>query len=102
MRERRMPISLFSRSLNTLSSRTEVGPKSRKVGIRTSAQHQEWRRLAMRSIYSRFLCDRSGATAIEYALIAGAISIVIVGALTSVGNVLQATFINVNAGFQAN
>jgi pilus assembly protein Flp/PilA len=56
----------------------------------------------MRSIYSRFLCDKAGATAIEYALIAGAISIVIVGALSGVGNVLQATFTTVNAGFQAN
>jgi pilus assembly protein Flp/PilA len=34
---------------------------------------------------SRFAADTRGATAIEYALIAGFVSIVIVGAVTAVG-----------------
>lgn len=36
----------------------------------------------------RFLQDESGATAIEYGLIAGLVSIVIVAALTSIGTKL--------------
>jgi pilus assembly protein Flp/PilA len=56
----------------------------------------------MKSLYSRYLKDESGATAIEYALIAGFISIVIVAAVTNVGKTLQATFTSVNTGLQAN
>jgi pilus assembly protein Flp/PilA len=56
----------------------------------------------MKSICSRYIKDQSGATAIEYALIAGFISIVIVAALTNVGNVLTATFNSVSAGFAGN
>jgi len=42
----------------------------------------------------RFIKDDSGATAIEYGLIAGLIAVVIIGALTTVGT-------NVSAKFQA-
>ena len=42
----------------------------------------------------RFIRDEKGATAIEYALTAGLISIVIVAALTTVGRNLQAVFYN--------
>jgi len=40
---------------------------------------------AMKSLLKRFIRDQAGATAIEYALIASGISIVIVGAATAVG-----------------
>jgi pilus assembly protein Flp/PilA len=46
----------------------------------------------MRSHFARFVKDASGVTAIEYALIAGIISIVIVGALTVVGGSLNTKF----------
>jgi len=39
-----------------------------------------------------FLRDESGATAIEYGLIAALISVVIITAVTAVGTSLQATF----------
>jgi len=39
-----------------------------------------------------FLKDESGATAIEYGLIAAGISVVIIAAVTTVGNNLQTTF----------
>ena len=39
-----------------------------------------------------FLRDESGATAIEYGLIAALIALVIIAAITSVGTSLQATF----------
>ena len=41
---------------------------------------------------SRFLGDESGATAIEYGLIAGLISVVIIGALTSLGTKVNSKF----------
>ena len=43
----------------------------------------------------RFRRDESGATAIEYALIASLISMVIITAITTVGNTLTATFTSV-------
>jgi pilus assembly protein Flp/PilA len=46
----------------------------------------------MKSLVFSFGCNESGATAIEYALIAGLISVVIVGALTTVGSKVSAKF----------
>ena len=39
----------------------------------------------MRSVIRRFVCDTSGATAIEYCLIAGLVSILIVTGATAIG-----------------
>jgi pilus assembly protein Flp/PilA len=46
----------------------------------------------MNELFLRFLKDNSGATAIEYGLIAALISVVIITAVTSVGTKLTATF----------
>ena len=46
----------------------------------------------------RFLRDDSGATAIEYGLIAGLISIVIVAVLSSVGTKLNVKFQRISTG----
>ncbi len=43
-------------------------------------------------IFTRFVRDESGATAIEYGLIAGLLSVVIITAVTLVGTNLDATF----------
>ena len=43
-------------------------------------------------MFIRFLRDASGATAIEYGLIAALIAVVIIGAVTSVGTHLSTTF----------
>ena len=43
-------------------------------------------------IFSRFIRDESGATAIEYGLIAALIAVVIITAVTSVGTNLSGTF----------
>jgi pilus assembly protein Flp/PilA len=45
--------------------------------------------------FARFLANEDGATAIEYALIASLIAMVIVAAVTSVGTTLSGTFSNV-------
>jgi pilus assembly protein Flp/PilA len=49
----------------------------------------------MRDFISRFIEDQSGATAIEYGLIATLIAVAIIAAVTSVGTSLQATFTTV-------
>ena len=46
----------------------------------------------MTSTMSRFLRDESGATAIEYGLIAALISVVIIGVLATIGTNLSAKF----------
>jgi pilus assembly protein Flp/PilA len=46
----------------------------------------------MSKLFLRFLKDSSGATAIEYGLIAALISVVIITAITSVGTKLTTTF----------
>jgi pilus assembly protein Flp/PilA len=54
----------------------------------------------MKNLFSRFLKDESGATAIEYGLIAAGIAVVIIGAVSSVGQSLITKFNAVNAGLQ--
>ena len=46
---------------------------------------------------NQFMKSESGATAIEYGLIAALISVVIIGAVTLVGNNVSATFKSVAA-----
>lgn len=45
---------------------------------------------------SRFMKDKSGATAIEYGLIAALISVVIITGATAIGTSLNSTFSNVS------
>jgi pilus assembly protein Flp/PilA len=49
----------------------------------------------MTNLFSRFLRDESGATAIEYGLIAALIAVVIITGLTSVGTNLNAKFVSI-------
>jgi len=53
---------------------------------------QTTRIIDMLAIFSRFVRDESGATAIEYGLIAGLVAVVIVTAVTTVGTKLTNTF----------
>ncbi len=46
----------------------------------------------MKNFVSRFVKDESGATAIEYGLLAGLISIVIITAVTQAGGSIKAIF----------
>ena len=47
----------------------------------------------------RFCADESGATAVEYAMIAVGIAVVIVGVVTSIGTSVKNNFTSVSAGF---
>jgi pilus assembly protein Flp/PilA len=51
----------------------------------------------MLTIFPKLMRDESGATAIEYGLIAALISVVIIVAINSVGTNLSATFSSVAA-----
>ena len=50
----------------------------------------------MKGIWKRFVADESGATAIEYGLIAAGIAIAIIGAVQGVGGKLNTLFGNVS------
>ena len=51
----------------------------------------------MRVLFNRFLLEEEGQDLIEYALLAGFISLVAVTAITSVGTGVNGVFTNINA-----
>jgi pilus assembly protein Flp/PilA len=51
----------------------------------------------MKTLVSRFVKDESGATAIEYGLIAAGISVAIIAVVNSLGTKLNATFTSVSS-----
>ena len=54
----------------------------------------------MQQLVSRFLSDQSGATAIEYCLIAAGLSIVIITAVNSIGTTLNTKFGSINSSLK--
>lgn len=54
----------------------------------------------MRKLLSRFLADESGATAIEYCLIAAGISIVILVAVNGIGTTLNTNMTSLNTSLK--
>jgi pilus assembly protein Flp/PilA len=56
----------------------------------------------MTKIFARFLKDESGATAIEYGLIAALISVAIIGGASAVGTRLNAFFTALSQRINAN
>ena len=54
----------------------------------------------MKNLVKRFAKDESGATAIEYGLIAAGIAVAIIAIVQTVGTSLIAKFTQVNAGLQ--
>ncbi len=51
----------------------------------------------MKNLFSRFVANESGVTAIEYGLIAALIAVVIIAAVSTVGTNLSNTFSSVAA-----
>jgi pilus assembly protein Flp/PilA len=54
----------------------------------------------VKQIFAKFLADESGATAIEYGLIAAGISIAIIAAVNGLGTTLNGKFTSINASLQ--
>jgi pilus assembly protein Flp/PilA len=50
----------------------------------------------MSKIFARFMKDESGATAIEYGLIAALISVALIAGATTLGNALNNQFANIS------
>lgn len=56
----------------------------------------------MTKIFARFFKDESGATAIEYGLIAALISVALITGASTLGNSLNETFTGISAKLDAN
>jgi pilus assembly protein Flp/PilA len=56
--------------------------------------------LHMKTLFRRFIRDESGATAIEYGLIAAGISVAIITVVASVGSSLNTTFTSVSTALK--
>jgi len=54
----------------------------------------------MSNFFRNFIKDESGATAIEYGLIAALIAVVIIGGVTAVGTGLSTTFNNLSGSLK--
>jgi pilus assembly protein Flp/PilA len=50
----------------------------------------------MRTLFARFVKDESGATAIEYGLIAAGISVAIIVAVNALGGTINGVFESIN------
>ena len=65
---------------------------------------EEWvpagQEAAVPRLLARFLADEAGATAIEYALIAAGISLVIIVAVQNIGTTLNGRFAAVNSSLK--
>lgn len=54
----------------------------------------------MLNVFKKFLADESGATAIEYGLIAAGISIAIITAVNGLGSTLNTGFTSINTSLK--
>ncbi|EEE45119.1 Flp family type IVb pilin [Roseibium alexandrii] len=54
----------------------------------------------MKTLFSRFAKDESGATAIEYGLIAGLLSVAIIGILVTMGDSLTSIFSQIDSALK--
>ena len=54
----------------------------------------------MKKILSKFLADESGATAIEYGLIAAGISLAIIAVVNGLGSTLNTKFTTINTSLK--
>ena len=54
----------------------------------------------MKNLIARFVKDESGATAIEYGLIAAGIALAIIAAVNSLGSTLNGKFTSISTGLK--
>jgi pilus assembly protein Flp/PilA len=76
------------------------GPKARLRGSRSDSY--VWiKELPMNKLIKRFAADESGATAIEYGLIAAGIAVAIIAAVQALGTAISGTFRDVATALNA-
>ena len=63
-------------------------------------QHSPLEEVNLRLCFLKFLSDQSGATAIEYGLIAAGISLAIIAAVNGLGTTLNANFSTINSSLK--
>lgn len=66
----------------------------------SSLQPRVHMELRMKNLVSRFVKDESGATAIEYGLIAAGISLAIIAVVNGLGTNLNAKFTSINSSLK--
>ena len=54
----------------------------------------------MRDLFQKFWADQSGATAIEYGLIAAGIALAIIAAVNGLGSTLNTNFSSINSSLK--
>jgi pilus assembly protein Flp/PilA len=73
-------------------------PRDRRAG--TKGSNFEIEEFPMRSLIHRFAKDESGATAIEYGLIAAGIAVAIIAVVQGLGTKLNTTFTSVQSALK--
>jgi pilus assembly protein Flp/PilA len=58
------------------------------------------RRAGLKKVLLKFFADESGATAIEYALIAAGISLAIIATVNKLGSTLNTTYATINTSLK--
>jgi pilus assembly protein Flp/PilA len=74
----------------------ENGRKVPSIGARENPGSFCNQEVVLKHLFLRFLADQSGATAIEYGLIAAGISLAIIAAVNGLGSTLSTSFTNIN------
>jgi pilus assembly protein Flp/PilA len=72
------------------STSVPIGPVKRRSTDGSEATRSK--ELIMKTLFNRFANDESGATAIEYGLIAALIAVAAISAMTTLGTKLTSTF----------
>jgi pilus assembly protein Flp/PilA len=69
-----------------------------ELGDYTRSDSHVWiKELLMKNLFVRFVKDESGATAIEYGLIAAGISVAIIAVVNGLGTKLNTTFTSISS-----
>jgi pilus assembly protein Flp/PilA len=67
----------------------------------SGAGNDRWsRRWILRVMFQKFLSDQSGATAIEYGLIAAGIALAIITAVNGLGSTLNTNYTSINTSLK--
>jgi pilus assembly protein Flp/PilA len=77
-----------------------IGRQGSTQGTRAKPEVFYTRRVSVKRLFLQFLADQSGATAIEYALIAAGISLAIIAAVNGLGSTLNTSFTTINTSLK--